>query len=139
MLYQEYRLPVYPIAIFLFDYPLKVQSQQHQVNFPDLKVLEFKFASIQLNQLNWRDFLQQQNPVAAALMSKMRIKKKDRPKVKEKIMETLTSWEMKGIEKERRSIALNMLKDNFSLEQIARLTGLALSQVQQIQSEETLD
>ena len=72
-------------------------------------------------------------------MSKMRIKKKDRPKVKEKIMETLTSWEMKGIEKERRSIAVNMLKDNFSLEQIARLTGLALSQVQQIQSEETLD
>ena len=72
-------------------------------------------------------------------MSKMRIKKKDRPKVKEKIMETLTSWERKGIEKERRSIAVNTLKDNFSLEQIARLTGLTLSQVQQIQSEETLD
>ena len=54
-------------------------------------------------------------------------------------METLTSWERKGIEKERRSIAVNTLKDNFSLEQIARLTGLTLSQVQQIQSEETLD
>ena len=192
MLYKEYQLPVYPIAIFSFDYPLRVQSQQHQVNFPDLKVLEFNFASIQLNQLNWRDFLQQQNPVAAALMAKMRIQKKDRPKVKaeclrllvtlkldpaktqsisksvnaylnfegvekeqfqaeiakleidqkEEIMEVMTSWERKGMEKgierEKQAIALNMLKDNFSVEQISKLTGLSITQIQQLQSQETV-
>jgi predicted transposase/invertase (TIGR01784 family) len=94
MLYKEYQLPVYPIAIFSFDYPLRVQSQQHQVNFPDLKVLEFNFASIQLNQLNWRDFLQQQNPVAAALMAKMRIQKKDRPKVKAECLRLLVTLKL---------------------------------------------
>jgi hypothetical protein len=32
------------------------------VTFPDLNVLEFQFAAIQLNRLSWRDFLQQKNP-----------------------------------------------------------------------------
>jgi hypothetical protein len=90
-LYQKYSLPIYPIAVFSFDYPLRPQSQQHQVNFPDLKVLEFNFAAIQLNQLNWRDFLQQQNPVAAALMSKMRVKRQDRPKVKAECLRILAT------------------------------------------------
>jgi predicted transposase YdaD len=50
-------------------------------------------------------------------------------------METLTSWEREGMEKERQSIALNMLKDNFSLEQISRLTGLTIAQLQQLQAD----
>jgi Domain of unknown function (DUF4351) len=47
-----------------------------------LTVLEFNYLTIQLNQLNWRDFLKRKNPVAAALMSKMKIDSADRPKVK---------------------------------------------------------
>lgn len=47
----------------------------------------------------------------------------------------VTSWEEKGMEKERQSIALNMLKDNFSLEQISRLTGLTITQRQQLQAD----
>ena len=62
---------------------------------------------------------------------------------KEEIMQTMTSWEEKGMEKglekglERatQSIALNMLKDNFSLEQISRLTGLTIAQLQQMQAD----
>ena len=179
MLYKEYRLKIYPIAVFSFDYPLKLQSQQHQVNFPDLKVLEFNFAAIQLNQLNWRDFLKHENPVAAALMSRMRVKKKDRPKVKaeclrllvtlkldpaktqliakfvdsylrfddveeqqfqmeldklevgqkEEVMEIMTSWE----EKAAKTIALNLLRENLSLEMISRTTGLTIAQLQDLQ------
>ena len=56
---------------------------------------------------------------------------------KEEIMQTMTSWEEKGmekgLEKATQSIALNMLKDNFSLEQISRLTGLTIAQLQQLQ------
>jgi predicted transposase/invertase (TIGR01784 family) len=52
---------------------------------------------------------------------------------KEEIMQTMTSWEEKGIEKATQSIALNMLKDSFSLEQISRLTGLTIAQLQQLQ------
>jgi DNA gyrase/topoisomerase IV subunit B len=45
-------------------------------------VLNFNYDVIQLNQLNWRDFVQQANPVASALMAKMNIADSDRPKVK---------------------------------------------------------
>jgi len=45
-------------------------------------VLDFRFHAIQLNQLNWRDFLRHPNPVASALMTRMRIAPKDRPRVK---------------------------------------------------------
>jgi hypothetical protein len=45
-------------------------------------VLHFSFQTIQLNRLNWRDFLRQPNPVAAALMAKMNFAPGDRPRVK---------------------------------------------------------
>jgi Putative transposase, YhgA-like len=93
-LYQKFLLPIYPIVVFSFDYPLKVQSNQHIVAFPDRKVLEFNFATIQLNQLHWRDFLKQHNPVAAALMSKMRIARKDRPKVKAECLRLLATLQL---------------------------------------------
>ena len=153
--------------------------------------MEFSFESIQLNQLNWRGYLNQPNPVAAALMAKMTIAKAkvDRPKVKaeclrllvtlklnpaktqliskfvdiylrldvkeeqlfqaeidtmdkiqkEVIMQTTTSWEEKGIEKgierERRSIALNLLRKEMSLEMISEVTSLTLIQLQALQAE----
>jgi Domain of unknown function (DUF4351)/Putative transposase, YhgA-like len=93
-LYQKYLLPIYPIAVFSFEYPLRPQRQQHQVMFPDFKVLDFNFAVIQLNQLNWRDFLQQRNPVAAALMAKMRIARADRPRVKAECLRILATLEL---------------------------------------------
>ncbi len=147
--------------------------------------MEFNFAAIQLNQLDWRDYIDRSNPVAAALMSKMSIAKKDRPKVKaeclrllvtlkldpaksrliskfvdsylrldvkeeqifqaeidriginqkEEIMQTITSWEEKGMEKERQSIALNMLRKKLDLETIAEVTGLTIDQLQQLQAD----
>jgi Domain of unknown function (DUF4351) len=44
--------------------------------------MDFNFLTIQLNRLDWRAFLTQRNPVAAALMAKMKIDPADRPKVK---------------------------------------------------------
>jgi Domain of unknown function (DUF4351) len=82
-LYREYLEPVYPIVIYSFDAPKKKkEGKQHQVKLPGLKVLEFNYLTIQLNQLDWQDFLKQQNPVAAALMAKMKIDPVDRAKVK---------------------------------------------------------
>ncbi|MFP4300124.1 MAG: Rpn family recombination-promoting nuclease/putative transposase, partial [Spirulinaceae cyanobacterium] len=78
-LHQKYTLPIYPIALFSFDTPQRPELDSYEINFPDRKVLEFNFATIQLNRLNWRAFLRQPNPVAAALMSKMQIAPEDRP------------------------------------------------------------
>ena len=47
-----------------------------------LRVLDFRFQAIQLNRLSWRDFLEHENPVAAALMAKMKIAPEDRYRVK---------------------------------------------------------
>jgi hypothetical protein len=38
--------------------------------------------SLKLNRLNWQDFVNQQNPVASAFMSKMRMDTQQRPTVK---------------------------------------------------------
>jgi predicted transposase/invertase (TIGR01784 family) len=40
-----------------------------------------------------------------------------------------------GKAEERRAIALNMLKDNLSLEQTSRFTGLTIAQLQQLQAD----
>ena len=90
-LHQKYLQRVYPIVVFSFDKPDRAEPNVYTVEFPDRKVLEFSFAAIQLNRLNWRDFLEQRNPVAAALMSKMRITSVDRPKVKAECLRVLAT------------------------------------------------
>lgn len=84
-------LPVYPIAIFSYDAPVSVQPNSYRVEFPDKVVLQFNYAVIQLNQLNWRDFLRHQNPVASALMAKMNIAPSDRPRVKSQCLRLLAT------------------------------------------------
>ena len=188
-LHQSHRKRIYPIAIFSYDEPKKEAKSSYGVDFPGFKVLEFNFKSIQLNRLDWRDYLDRQNPVAAALMAKMKIDQNDRPRVKaeclrlmvtlkldpaksrliskfvdtylrlnandevtfqaeiaklepqqkETIMYAMTSWEEKGMEKgmetERQTIALKMLRKNVDLETIAEFTGLTIVQLQQLQNQ----
>ena len=82
-LYEKYYLPIYPIALFSYEQPKRQEPNTHQVEFTDLKVLEFNYRVIQLNRLNWRDFIRQENPVAAALMAKMQIQPEERAQVKD--------------------------------------------------------
>jgi predicted transposase/invertase (TIGR01784 family) len=188
VLHQRQVKDIYPIVVFSFDKPFRAESDRYQVEVAGLRVLDFRFKAIQLNRMNWRDYLDQPNPVAAALMSKMKIATEDRPRVKaeclrlmvtlkldpakmslvskfvdtylqldreeektfqaevdrmeiaqkEEIMQVTTSWERKGKAEgkveERETIALNMLKENFSLEQISRLTGMTISEIQRLQA-----
>jgi predicted transposase YdaD len=54
-------------------------------------------------------------------------------------MKYVTTIERMGIEQgreeEKKAIALNMLKDNISLEQISRFTGLQIEQIQELQAQ----
>ncbi len=90
-LHEKYDLPIYPVVIFSFDEPKRPEPQNYRVSFPDLQVLDFNFAAIQLNQLSWRDYLTQQNPVAVALMAKMNIPTSERPQVKAECLRLLTT------------------------------------------------
>ncbi|BBD63445.1 hypothetical protein NIES2109_62950 (plasmid) [Nostoc sp. HK-01] len=93
-LHEKYDLPIYPVVIFSFDEPLRPEAQNYRVTFPDLNVLEFQFAAIQLNRLSWRDFINQPNPVAAALMAKMNILPEERPQVKAECLRLLTTLKL---------------------------------------------
>ena len=88
-LHDKYKLPVYPLALLTFASPRKEQPDSYQVKFPDLEVLRFNYRVIQLNNFSWRDFIDHHNPLAAALMAKMRIDKKDRPRVKAECLRML--------------------------------------------------
>ena len=93
-LHRQYLEPVYPIAIFFFDEPKRQEQDKYRVRLPGLDILEFNFLRIQLNQLNWRDFLKQKNPVAAALMAKMKIEKKERAKVKVECLRAIATLKL---------------------------------------------
>ncbi|WP_238553645.1 DUF4351 domain-containing protein [Fortiea contorta] len=86
--------PVYPIALFSYDRPKKTEPNFHQVAFPNKVILQFNYDVIQLNRLNWREYLQQQNPVASALMAKMNIAPKDRPRVKSECLRLLATLQL---------------------------------------------
>jgi hypothetical protein len=91
---ERHALPVYPIALLTFDAPRRPEPDRYAVSFPDLDVLAFRFRAIQLNQMNWRDFARKPNPVAAALMAKMRIEPADRPKVTLEILRLLATLKL---------------------------------------------
>ena len=88
---EKYDLPVYPVVIFSYDAPQRPEPHLFQVAFPGKNVLRFEYAVIQLNRLPWRRFVRQENPVASALMAKMRMRPSDRPKVKAECLRLLAS------------------------------------------------
>jgi hypothetical protein len=93
-LHREYRIPIYPIAVLSFEEPKRFEPSHYHIYLPNLEVLTFNFQTIQLNRLNWRDFLATHNPVAAAFMAKMKIAKKDRPKVKVECLRLLANLQL---------------------------------------------
>jgi hypothetical protein len=94
-LYEKFGFDIYPIAVLSFDSPFKkTKPAYHRVDFPDKRVLDFNFTVIQLNQLDWHDFLNKPNPVASALMAKKKIAPKDRVRVKLECLRMLTGLEL---------------------------------------------
>ena len=83
---EKFALPVYPIALFSHDKPRTAEKSQYIVDFPHRKVVEFNFAVIQLNRLDWRDFISRDNPAASALMAKMGIENADRVTAKKECL-----------------------------------------------------
>ncbi|WP_315788138.1 DUF4351 domain-containing protein [Fischerella sp. JS2] len=78
-------LPTEPPASCLLqphDTPTIPEPNSYRIDFPNKRVLEFNYEVIQLNRLQWQDFVKQQNPVASALMTKMRMDAQERPTVK---------------------------------------------------------
>ncbi|MGL6344541.1 MAG: Rpn family recombination-promoting nuclease/putative transposase [Waterburya sp.] len=93
-LFLKYDRPIYPIVVFSYGSPQRLDKSSFAIDFPHKQVLNFDYEIVQLNRLNWRDFLQQKNPVAAALMSKMKIDPIDRPTVKAQCLRLLVTLKL---------------------------------------------
>jgi predicted transposase YdaD len=93
-LFLKYDRPIYPIVVFSYDVPKRLDRNNFVIDFPDGQVLNFDYKIVQLNRLDWRDFLQQKNPVAAALMAKMKIDPLDRPTVKAQCLRLLVTLKL---------------------------------------------
>ena len=86
LLMRDHQLPVYPVALLSYDTPRDLEADSFRVEFPDKTVLEFRFTVIQLNRLDWRKYLHQDNPAAAALMAKMGVASEERVEVKKECL-----------------------------------------------------
>ncbi len=93
-IYEKHGIPLYPIVIYSHDTPPRKQPDFFQMDFPDGRVLRFEYRVVQLNRLSWRRFLKAHNPVASALMSKMKIAPRDRPRVKAECLRLLVTLKL---------------------------------------------
>ncbi len=93
-LYEKHDLPIYPVVLYSQDSPKRPEPDNHKISFPDRLVLDFRYRVIQLNRLNWRDFVNKPNPVASALMAKMGITKQERAKVKLECLRLLATLKL---------------------------------------------
>jgi hypothetical protein len=136
-LHEKYNLPIYPVVIFSYDSPRKAAESQYQVAFPDFQVLRFNFHTIQLNRLNWRDYLSRPNPVASALMAKMQIAKADRPKVKIECLRMLATLKLDPGRTEFIAkfvdtyLRLNQEEEHQFAEELGRLEGVEQETIMQ--------
>jgi hypothetical protein len=91
---ETYGLPVFPVVIFSYMTPLSAAPNSYEVAFPGMTVLKFSYRVIQLNRLYWREFLDQPNPVASALMTRMKMAAEERPKVKMECLRLLATLKL---------------------------------------------
>lgn len=80
LLYNEFAKPILPIAIF--SYEQSWNKSEFSSTILQTNVLQFNYLTLHLKQLNWRDFSEMENPVSAALLSKMNYTNDERVYVK---------------------------------------------------------
>ncbi|WP_075980741.1 RpnC/YadD family protein [Bacillus massilinigeriensis] len=93
LLYSRERKPILPIAIFSYD-QIRDEKNSFRMSFPFFHVLIFVFLILELRKMNWRFFLNTNNPVAAALLSKMGYTEKERVQVKKEFLRMLVKMKL---------------------------------------------
>ncbi|QOR84583.1 Rpn family recombination-promoting nuclease/putative transposase [Geobacillus stearothermophilus] len=92
-LFQKYRRRIVPIAIFSYDEHHDEPSSL-VVQFPFLTVLDFRYLTMELRKLPWRAYIRHDNPVAAALLSKMGYNEEEKVEVKKEFLRMLVRLEL---------------------------------------------
>jgi hypothetical protein len=73
-LHEKYNLPICQVAVLAFDEPQRADPDYYEVRFLDNTVLRLQYRTIQLNRLDWQDFINRDSPIVCAFMAKMRMR-----------------------------------------------------------------
>ncbi|MFV8829824.1 hypothetical protein [Alkalihalobacterium sp. APHAB7] len=92
-LYETYRRPIVPIAIFSYDQPRR-EVDHFIIHFPFKKVLSFNYLTVHLKNKNWREYINQPNPVALALLGKMGYDQSEKVMIKLQFLRMLLKLEL---------------------------------------------
>ncbi|MBC7347636.1 MAG: Rpn family recombination-promoting nuclease/putative transposase [Clostridia bacterium] len=92
-LYEKYRRRILPVAVFAYD-QARDEPDTFSLGFSFLDVLRFRFYKLELKKLYWRDFIQSDNPVAAALLSKMGFLPEEKVRVRIEFLRMLTRMKL---------------------------------------------
>ncbi|MBX3169552.1 MAG: flagellar assembly protein H [Candidatus Eremiobacteraeota bacterium] len=90
-LHEDLGMPVYPVMIYSYPRPRRLGPSCYRQRIAGRIVVNFRFRTVQLNRLNWRDFIRHPNPVACALMARMHIDPPERIQVKWECLRLLVS------------------------------------------------
>ena len=99
LLYNKLRKPILPIAVFSYDENRNTKDE-FTIAFPDFHVLTFRFKKLELRRKDWRAYVKSDNPVAAALMSKMGYNKKEKVQVKIAFLQMLVRMKLNPAQSE---------------------------------------
>jgi len=88
-LYEKHRRKILPIAVFSYD-QVRDEPDTFAQRFSFLDVLRFRFYKLELKKLPWREYVHRDNPVAAALLSKMGFAEEEKVRVKLEFLRMLT-------------------------------------------------
>ncbi len=93
MISLRHRKPVLPIAVFSYEEKTETPDT-YTFAFHNIEILRFHYLSIHLMKQNWRNYIRSNNPVAAALLSKMGYTETERVQVKLEFLRMLARMEL---------------------------------------------
>ncbi|WP_249869054.1 Rpn family recombination-promoting nuclease/putative transposase [Oceanobacillus saliphilus] len=97
LLYNKYRKPILPIAVFSYD-EKRNEQDKFTMQFPFFHVLTFNFLILELRKKNWRTYMKSNNPAAAALLSKMGYSKEEKVEVKKEFLKMVVRMKLNPAE-----------------------------------------
>jgi hypothetical protein len=92
-LFEKYRTNVVPIAVFSYD-TIRDEPSSFTLPLPFGNILHFRFFTIELRKQNWRNYIRIDNPIAAALLSKMGYTESERIELKKQFLRMLVRLEL---------------------------------------------
>ena len=84
-LFEKYRTNVVPIAVFSYD-TIRDEPSSFTLPLPFGNILHFRFFTVELRKQNWRNYIRIDNPIAAALLSKMGYTESERIELKKQFL-----------------------------------------------------